>query len=300
MKTLRGSWVIALAFLLVPEGMFGQESGSRKRVIDARGASRGTLTRGVPRPTIPVQQNRGTPSVSSSRPGGTTSTGSRSVGFNQSPYTSYEQGRRIRSSMKRIYGIWPGYRYGALDLYHCNQFYRRLLLDYGFLPRYDYLGVFAQGSPALTPEVAQLALRRSAQASAEIVLLSGQLEQLLTRFEAGETTRQDFDRQLKEGLSRIRRLAKSVRKDSYLAYLDQRKDRKLPTFPKAASLSELRLLLRQLNQRARQMEGGLSSFSDQDRTRVVSVSDLVQPSFKSISKGIDKLAKTIQKSAQRL
>jgi hypothetical protein len=49
-----------------------------------------------------------------------------------------------------------------------------------------------------------------------------------------------------------------------------------------------------------EIETGLDAFNKEDMTRVVDVRELERPSFDSLTKGIDRLAKTIDKSAGRL
>ncbi len=209
-------------------------------------------------------------------------------------------GRQISSSLRDRYGSWPGYSYSPTNLLYCSLFYRRLLLDYGYLPRYDYLGVYAQGVPPLSMDAVGLALRKSSSASERIVRLSSDLRLLLDDYEAGRLEEREFEELFSEKIGLIRRLARDVRQDFYVAYLDQGKDSKPGSFEKAHTVAELRALLDELDQWAVDLRGGIQDFYDQDQTRVISVDSLSQPSLETLSRGISKLAKTIGQSARRL
>ena len=112
--------------------------------------------------------------------------------------------------------------------------------------------------------------------------------------------RKSLEQQSDPVLHQVRKLAKSIRKDSVLGYIEQRPRMKVRSREQVRSISELQALAAELHQMALQVRGGITSFYDRDLTRVVSVSDLTQPSLGSISKEIEKLAKTIDKSVDRL
>ena len=130
--------------------------------------------------------------------------------------------------------------------------------------------------------------------------LSENLEGLVDRYEMGEISQKDFDKQVEETTKRIRKLAKKIRKDDFLDYIDQRQIKYSASFKKVDSIEGLRALTQQLRLMAQDVDSGLETFHRKDMSRVVEVGDLEQPSFDSLSKGIDRLAKTIDKSAGRL
>ncbi len=176
----------------------------------------------------------------------------------------------------------------------------RLWRRYPFLSRHESRWRYAQGDSPLTPRLVQFALQDSSLAAASLVALTEKLEPVLQDFREGRLDRNDSRREFDRILSDVRKLSKKIRGDHYLSYIDQRPTVKIQPRRKAVSWDELGALITELRQMAVQMREGIVSFYKSDLTRVVNVSDLNQPSFKSISKGIDKLAKTIEKSVDRL
>ena len=85
-----------------------------------------------------------------------------------------------------------------------------------------------------------------------------------------------------------------------VGHLDQRSDQKVDSFSRAKSINDLEVLVRELERTARQIDSGISALSDGDGIQTVSVENLSQPSFRSMSKKLDRLTKTIQKSVNRL
>lgn len=194
----------------------------------------------------------------------------------------------------------PSLRVNIYDFYAVDTFLYRLMRRYDFFYGYEYLWRYAQGDSPLTPKLMQLALEDASHHSETLVKLAAELEQLLTDFEAGKIDPKTLGREFDDRLDQMRKVAKKIRGDDNLEYLDQRPDMKLESPAQASSLAELRVLMASLQEMALQMKQGIMSFYTNDLSRVVSVEDLNQPSFKSISKGIDKLSKTIEKSVDRL
>ena len=190
--------------------------------------------------------------------------------------------------------------FGSRSYYSCQRFIDRLCRRYTFFSGREYLWRFDQGDSPLTPDIVKLALRDSLQAATSMVQLTGELEPLLLEFQEGRLDRKSLEQQSDPVLHQVRKLAKSIRKDSVLGYIEQRPRMKVRSREQVRSISELQALAAELHQMALQVRGGITSFCDRDLTRVVSVSDLTQPSLGSISKEIEKLAKTIDKSVDRL
>jgi hypothetical protein len=188
---------------------------------------------------------------------------------------------------------WSGW-YGA------RGFVDRLVRQYWFLPGYDYLWRYAQGDSVLTRRSVRLALQECSSAAAALSRLSDQLDLLVVEYENGELTRSEFEQRVEQKTKEIRKLAKQIRKDYFLNYLDQSKNKKVISFQQANSIAALRELTGELRMMARMMDSGISDFYAKNMTRVVEVGQLQQPSFDALSKQIDRLAKTITKSARRL
>ena len=246
-------------------------------------------------PGIPqVGGGYGSGSVSSPSPGRTPGAGgSRVPAGGSSPRVPVNRSPRIQ-----VYD--PSGHFSSRGHYSCQRFVDRLCRRYSFLRGREYLWRFAQGDSPLTPRMVQLALKDSLQAATSMVQLTEELQPLLLELQEGRLDRKSFERQSDEVLRQVRKLAKKVRKDYVLDYIEQRPQVKIPSRKEVRSIPELKMLVAQLHQMALQVREGISSFYDRDLTRVVSVKDLNQPSLKSISKGIEKLAKTIDKSVDRL
>lgn len=202
--------------------------------------------------------------------------------------------------MRQRYGYWPGYIYSPMSLYNMDLFFTRLWFRYGYMPRYDYLGIYTQGAPPLSVDAIRLALRDSKDASAGLVQLSLRLETVLNDFKAGRVSQDEFASRVDEILSGLRTYSKFIRNDDSLGYLDQRSDQKVDSFSRAKSINDLEVLVTELERTARQIDSGISALSDGDGIQTVSVENLSQPSFRSMSKKLDRLTKTIQKSVNRL
>ena len=181
-----------------------------------------------------------------------------------------------------------------------NWYVYRLMSQYYFLNGYNYLWRYRQGDSPLTQYSMRIALQECASASAAMLRLSDQLEGIVAEYENGELSRKDFENRVEQTTKQIRNLAKKIRKDSFLDYIDQRQKNDVASFREANSLQGLKTLTRQLRQMAFEIETGLDAFNKEDMTRVVNVRELERPSFDSLAKGIDRLAKTIDRSANRL
>ena len=175
-----------------------------------------------------------------------------------------------------------------------------LTRQYGYLNGFDYLWRYSQGDSPLTPESVHMALTEPTGWSASLVDLAGQLRAVVTSYQAGEIEHTVLEQRVDGLTDEIRQLAKKIRKDQLLEFIDQRKDAKLEGYSKASSVEDLLALTDELNQLAVRIHDGLSGYSNQDVSRVISVDDLSEPSFDSMSKGVDRLAKVIKGSVDRL
>jgi hypothetical protein len=166
--------------------------------------------------------------------------------------------------------------------------------------RYDYLSLYAHGVSPLSTDATRLALQDATDAAVGVVQLSGRLRLLLHNYKAGDITEAEFNRGVNEAVSGIQTFSKFIRKDDYLNYLDLRKDQKWDSYSVAHSIEELEVLIRELDQTARQINSGITSFRNGDGVQTVSLGNLEQASFKSMTKKLDKLTKTIGRSVERL
>lgn len=172
--------------------------------------------------------------------------------------------------------------------------------SYMYLQGNQYLWRYAQGDSPLTRDCVALALSDSKAASDGLVRLADDLRRAVGEFQQGAISETVFEAEVENKTNLIRKLAKKVRKDRFIDYLDQRKAKQNSKFSSARSAEELLVLADEMCRLAREVEDGVTAYYEKDLTRVVDVAELQRPSLDSLSKGIDQLAKTIKKSADRL
>ena len=194
----------------------------------------------------------------------------------------------------------PNPHFDYSSWYDTNRFVFQLLNRYQYLSVYDYLWRYAQDDSPLTQEVVNLALSESSLAADSLIATADELESLIDEYEAGTIGQKSFEIEVERTTKRIRQLAKKIRKDYLLEYLDQSPKSKVPSYDRAGSVSELRELCRELHRASTAVANGIDAYYEKDMTRVVNVNDLQRPSFGTMTKEIDRLAKTISKSADRL
>ncbi len=164
-----------------------------------------------------------------------------------------------------------------------------------FLDRYYFYRFYRNTEPLITPQLAKLTLREPLALSNRLLITVDELEALIRDAQAG---RQVDKQQITEKTKEVRELAKQLRQDQSLNYFDQRKDRDLL---KGTRYNDLGLeAVAQLREMALDLNNQIRSLYEQSSTSTVSVESLAQPSFTSLSKGIDKLSRVISNSARRL
>jgi len=166
----------------------------------------------------------------------------------------------------------------------------RYLMDSWYFSRF-----YRNREPLLTPRLQRLALRDPLALSRQMVLAVDELAAMLDDYEAGRPVSKE---QIQAKAEEIREFAKAIRKDQLLPYVDQRKDADILKNKNVNALGlnaidELKAMVVDLNSQLRNLY-------DQSSTATVSVSSLSQPSFESLTKGIDKLCKVIENSAKRI
>lgn len=274
---------VLICFGFLPVVGFSQQSGPDRRPVQPRPSG----IRVQPSTTVsrPATRNRPAPSVSA----GTVSVPS---SRNSMPGSS--------SPTVPVQTYTPQGRITYNNWYRTAMYIDRLMHRFWYLPGDSYLWRYAQGDSPLTQRSVELALRESRQAADLLSMLGIELQELITEYEAGRLAQAEFEVLVKAKVKEIRSAAKVIRKDDFLEFIDQRKDDKVPSYQKADSLVEMKALAQLLQDRITAVNQGLTSFYNQDMSRVVGVKELQNPSFDSLTKGIDRLAKTISNSAKRL
>ena len=247
----------------------------RGRVSDA-GPSRGMGS--MAGRSIPVGSASRT--TTSSRDAGTgVSTGTRTGGAGSSFNVPKLQGTSFNSM--NSYLMWQDFLWNLQTRY---------FLDAMYLSRF-----YRNSEPLVTPHLMKMVVREPLSLSTRMLAAVDELGALVSDFEGGKPVpKQDITTKAQE----IRELAKRIRKDNTLSFVDQRADKEVP---KGENTETLGLeTIRQLRTMAVDMNTQLKAMYDQNSTATVSVQNLSQPSFESLSKGIERLTKVIENSAKHL
>lgn len=247
----------------------------RGRVSDA-GPSRGMGS--MAGRSIPVGSASRT--NTSSRDAGTgVSTGTRTGGAGSSFNVPKLQGTSFNSM--NSYLMWQDFLWNLQTRY---------FLDAMYLSRF-----YRNSEPLVTPHLMKMVVREPLSLSTRMLAAVDELGALVSDFEGGKPVpKQDITTKAQE----IRELAKKIRKDNTLSFVDQRADKEVP---KGENTETLGLeTIRQLRTMAVDMNTQLKAMYNQNSTATVSVQNLSQPSFESLSKGIERLTKVIENSAKHL
>jgi len=148
--------------------------------------------------------------------------------------------------------------------------------------------------PLLTPQLMKLALRDPLATSTQMVRAAEELEKLVSDLETGKpVNREDIALKNRE----VRDLARKIRQDHSLSFVDRRMEKDVP---KDAAADQLGLdAARQLRETVVDLHTQLKGMYSQTSTATVSVNSLSQPSFESLSKRIEKLSKVLDTAVKR-
>lgn len=234
----------------------------------------------------------GSASISSrSAPMGGIDYSSRSRDYAGAPASIAPSGGGHVSSAPNLQGT----SFTTLDSYYeWQNYYWRMRTMYGLNGLY-FSRFYRNTEPLITPELMMLTLRNPLGLSTQMVSAVDQLQAMLTDLQAGkQVSKQDIAAKAQE----IRGLAKKIREDQSLAFVDGRLDQSIG---KGNQFDNLGLAgIDQLRELATDLHAQLKGMHNQSKTSTVSVQNLSQPSFASLSKGIEKLTKVIEASARRL
>jgi hypothetical protein len=234
--------------------------------------------------------------------------GSASISSRSAPMGGIDYSSQSRGSSGAPASIAPsggGYASGAPNLqgtsfttldsyYDWQNYYWRMRTMYGLNGLY-FSRFYRNTEPLITPELMMLTLRNPLSLSTQMVSAVDQLQAMLTDLQAGkQISKQDIAAKAQE----IRGLAKKIREDQSLAFVDGRLDQSIG---KGNQFDNLGLAgIDQLRELATDLHAQLKGMHNQSKTSTVSVQNLSQPSFASLSKGIEKLTKVIEASVRRL
>jgi hypothetical protein len=207
----------------------------------------------------------------------------------------------VTSSGGSYYSGSPGYYYNfdASNLYARNFLYA-LWQQYPFIPVHLYIDRYAIGDSPIDRNLLRLALQDSYEASGVMTQRINELSRLIDSYEAGTLDKKAFQKRFDASIDDIRKLSRNIRKDQRLSYLDQRRGTSTSEPAAARTIPELKELVAELRIQVGEMRQGLENYYTRDYTRVIELDHLKQPSFRSISDRIDKIAKVAEKSASRM
>ena len=178
--------------------------------------------------------------------------------------------------------------------YYWNDFLFRLRSRY-WLDNMYFSRFYRNSEPLLTPRLQKLAVRDPLMLSRQML---ASIDDLAAALEARDSG-QPVDKDLVIAKSQeIREMAKKIRGDDLLPYVDQRKD---VDMLKGQDVKNLGLsAVENLRQMTLDLNRQLRNLYDDTSTATVSVNELNQPSFSSLSKGIEQLCKVIESSAKEI
>jgi|RhiMetdeSRZDD1v2_1073273.scaffolds.fasta_scaffold425263_2 hypothetical protein len=234
----------------------------------------------------------GSASISSrSAPMGGIDYSSQSRGYAAGPASVAPAGGGHSSSAPNLQGT----SFTTLNSYYDWQNYYWRMRTMYMLNGLYFSRFYRNTEPLITPELMMLTLRAPLSFSTQMVAAVDQLQVMLTDLQAGkQVSKQEIADKTRE----IRDLAKKIREDQSLAFVDQRLDQNIG---KGNQFDNLGLTgIDQLRELVTDLHTQLKGMYNQSTTSSISVQSLSQPSFASLSKGIEKLTKVIEASARRL
>lgn len=184
--------------------------------------------------------------------------------------------------------------YSVTSYYEWQDFLWRLRTRY-MLDSMYFRRFYRNQEPLVTPHLLKLALREPLSLSSRMVLAVEDLENMVSDLQAGKPVNK---KDLASKANQIREYAKKIRSDDSLAFVDRRTDTDIA---KQQNFKNLGLdAITQLRELVNDLHIQLKGMYSQTGTSTVSVHTLSQPSFESMSRGIEKLSKIIESSARKL
>jgi hypothetical protein len=263
-----------------PEERGGGGGGAADRGMSA-GTGGGATSRGISTGSF------STPSAPAGRPeGGNFGGPSYSGGGGGAAYVPTPNLAHSSFSSANSYWAWQGFL-SQLQLRYMSSYMSYYMLN-------SYMTRFTRNQePLITPQLMKLALREPLTVSGRLVRAVEDLETMVADRQAGKAVSKDA---IADKAHEIRDLAKRIRQDQSLSYVDQRIDRD----GKLDATDQLGLeAVAELKQLANDLHTQLKGMFTQSSTATVSVRNLSQPSFEALSKKIEKLSKVVEGAAKR-
>ncbi len=164
-----------------------------------------------------------------------------------------------------------------------------------YLFNYDTSRFMRNYEPLVTPQFAVMAARRPLYLSMQLMTVVDELSALLDDAKAGKPVNK---KEIEANTRQIRILAKAIRTDSSLGFVDRRESKDLL---KGVDVNQLGVgAIDQLREIVIDLNTQLKSLTQESQTATISVDYLTKPSFVSLSRSIEKLSQVIERSAGRI
>jgi hypothetical protein len=284
------AWKARSAVFVAAAMLFSLPLLSQDRTRPAPGgtgsADRGAAAATGIRTAAPVVSTR--PASGISYPGSSTYSNPANRGFATYGYNSpVPVVRNLPTLQGTSFYTTSQYYYWTDFLYHLRN---RYWLDNMYFMRF-----YRNSEPLLTPRLQKLAVRDPLMLSRQMLASIDELAAMLEARDSGQPIGKDL---LIAKAREIRDMAKKIRGDDLLPYIDQRKDINML---KGRDVNSLGLsAVEQLREMTLDLNTQLRNLYDDASTATVSVSELNKPSFSSLSKGIEQLCKVIENSAKKI
>ena len=178
--------------------------------------------------------------------------------------------------------------------YMWNNYYSYLSTSFDVSPVY-FDRFYRNAEPLITPGMLKLTLREPISLSSEMLDSIDRLQEMLGAGLSGAST----DRQaLVEKSRHIRELAKRIRQNQTLSYIDLRENKNLYNNGDHDAFSPE--AMQKLREMATDLDRQLRNMYRQSSTSTVSVESYKEPSLESLTKGIEKICKVIETYSKRL
>jgi hypothetical protein len=219
-----------------------------------------------------------TPRPAGARTSSTTSTAGNARAFRTMVVPNL---RRTSFVNPHSYFIWTNYYYYLSRQFDLNPMYFR---------RFYY-----NREPLVTPEILKLTLSAPMRSSSEML---GSIDELEAMFENSRSGNLADRQAILEKCEKIRELAKAIRNNQTLSYIDVGKGKNLHSEKERYAVQQEDL--QKLREMAVDLNRQLKDLYNCTSTATVSVDSYREPSLESLAKGIEKMCKAIENSSKRM
>jgi hypothetical protein len=229
------------------------------------------------------------------RPSPHTSAGAGSVGHASTGNASASSGSTSNAGTAVYQPNLRGSSFRTFNSYYMwNNYYSYLSSNFALNPVY-FDRFYRNTEPLITPVMLKLTLREPIRLSSEMLDSIDRLQEMLEAGLSGAST----DKQaLMEKSRHIRDLAKRIRQNQTLSYIDLRENKNLFNDGEHDAFSPE--AMQKLRGMATDLDRQLRNMYRQASTSTVSVESYKEPSLESLTKGIEKICKVIETHSKRL